>query len=140
MIGLCCRDRFHVFLEGESFALLVARRPDSSLHPEMSNISTFCFLGTPPPVDPEARVALPPVALPDLGGAAAGVRVLARDEADLVALPDLPLGAGGGEALGGGGLGSVEGTSGAVGLSWIARGLALALGAGGGGGGGGPGL
>ena len=96
----------------------------------MSNISTFARLGTPPPDEPDARVALPPpVALPDLGGAAA------RDEADPVALPDLPLGAGGGEALGGGGLGSVEGTSGAVGLSWIARGLALALGAGGGGGG-----
>ena len=120
---------------------MLVPRFDSSLHPEMSYISTFCFLAAAPPVDPEARVALPPVALPDLrGGAAlawvwAGVRVLARDEADPVALPDLPLGAGGGDALGGGGRGSVDGCSGAVGLSWIASGLALALGAGGGGGG-----
>ena len=97
----------------------------------MSYISTFCFLAAAPPVDPEARVALPPVALPDLRG----VRVLARAEADPVARPLLPRGAGGGEALGGGGRGSVDGTSGAVGLSWIARGLALAFGAGGGGGG-----
>ena len=81
------------------------------------------------------------MALPDLGGAAAGVRVLARAEADPVARPLLPLGAGGGEALGGGGLGGVEGCSGAVGLamSSIANGLALAL-ALGAGGGGGPGV
>ena len=108
----------------------------------MSYISTFARLGTPPPDDPEARVALaPPVALPDLGGAAAGVRVLARAAADPVALPDLPRGAGGGEALGGGGLGSVDGISGAVGraMSSIANGLALAL-ALGAGGGGGPGV
>ena len=102
----------------------------------MSYTSTFCFLAAAaPPVDPEARVALPPpVALPDLASVA-GVRVLARAEADPVALPDLPLGAGGGEALGGGGRGSVDGCSGALGLSWMASGLALALGAGGGGGG-----
>ena len=68
----------------------------------MSYISTFCFLAAAPPVEPEARVALPPVALPDRGGAAAlwaGVRVLARDEADPVALPDLPLGAGGSDSV-----------------------------------------
>ena len=107
---------------------MLVPRFDSSLHPEMSYISTFCFLGTPPPDEPEARVGLP-----DLRGGAAGVRVLARAEADPVALPDLPRGAGGGEALGGGGRGSNDGCSGAVGLSWIAKGLAFVLGAGGGG-------
>ena len=108
-------------------------------HVEMSYISTFCFLAAAPPDDPDALVVAlpPPVALPDLGGAAAGVRVLA----DPAALPDLPRGAGGGEALGGGGRASVEGCSGAVGraMSSIANGLALAL-ALGAGGGGGPGV
>ena len=105
-------DRFHVFLRGRIFCIVRA-----TTYPEMSYISTFCLLAAAPPDDPEARVALPPpVALPDLGGAAplGGVRVLARAAAEPVALPDLPLGAGGGEALGGG-RGSVDGTSGAAG-------------------------
>jgi len=82
----------------------------------MSYISTFCFLGAAPPEDPEARVAALDT-LPDLAVLGAGVRVLARAAAEPVALPDLPRGAGGGEADGGGGLASVDGCSGAVGFA-----------------------